>query len=135
VKNTPYNLLAPTAEDYCWGKASLVDPQPAVPDHLTEVYKTGDYVLIRGQDIILTRGAKKGAKAKSVCFQADAQMVLASDWSDFDEDMTSKDLQDLGEVEFLLWWQNVQMPTSKASSSSGSKTKASSSSSSSSKKK
>ena len=112
----------------------MVDPQPAVPDHLSEVYRTGDYVLLRGKDIILARG-KKGAKPKSVCFQADAQMVLASDWSDFDEDMTNKDLQDLGEVEFLLWWQNVQMPTSKASSSSGSKTKASSSSSSSSKKK
>ena len=48
-------------------------------------------------------------------------MVLTSDWSDFDEDMTSKDLQDLGEVEFLLWWQNVQMSTSKASSSSKNK--------------
>ena len=54
-------------------------------------------------------------------------MVLTSDWSDFDEDMTSKDLQDLGEVEFLLWWQNVQMSTSKASSSSKNKGSGSSS--------
>ena len=57
-------------------------------------------------------------------------MVLTSDWSDFEEDMTCKDLHDLGEVEFLLWYQNVQIPKPKkkdnnSSSSSSSSTNSS----------
>jgi hypothetical protein len=106
VKNTAYKLVDQQTEKV-WGEAVMLDPQPAVHVSRSIAIKTGDYVLMRGEDITLKSTGRSNTK---VVFEKEGELILQKDWTQFDEDMTGSDLCDLGDVEFLLWWQCITPP-------------------------
>jgi hypothetical protein len=108
VKNTTYKLLLDDT-DKIWAEAILTDPSPPVPASRADTTNVGDYVLIKGSDVVLKAASTRGKKVNAN-FPADEELVLASDWDQMDGDMTGQDLVDLGDKTFLLWWQNVQPP-------------------------
>lgn len=115
VANTTYKLnMDINGEEVVWGEAQF-DPQPAVPSTHEDDYRPGDFVLIKGSDIKLTKNGKggKGGKGKTrrqLVFDAHDQLIMTSEWDNFEDEMSTEDLVNLGEETFLLWWQNVQQP-------------------------
>jgi hypothetical protein len=107
VKNTPYKLLEGSS-DTVWAEALFTDPQPPVPKSRSVQTTTGDYVLIQGHDVVLQKNSR--GKSVPVTFDPEDEFVLTADWLQFDGEMTGQDLKDLGDEEFLLWWQNVKPP-------------------------
>jgi hypothetical protein len=105
VKNTTYTLFAGNTKKV-WGTAKSEDPAPKVPDTRPE-YETGDYLLLKGSDITLKHAGNNNCRTS---FDPDEELVLTSDWDRFDDTMTGQDLVDLGDVSFLIWWQNVKPP-------------------------
>jgi hypothetical protein len=101
VKDTRYSLLAGSTQR-CWGTATADDPAPPVPASRRDSVKTGDYLLILGKNIKLKPGP--------TTFLPEEELILTSEWHQFEEEMTGQDLADLDDVPFLLWWQNVKAP-------------------------
>jgi hypothetical protein len=106
VKNTPYSLLAGSTTKV-WGTAKAEDPAPKVPDSRKDTYKTGDYLLVKGNSINLKHTGNLNTK---VTFDPEEELILTSGWDRFDDQMTGQDLFDLDDNTFLLWWQNVKPP-------------------------
>ena len=115
VANTTYKLnMDINGEEVVWGEAQF-DPQPAVPSTHEDDYRPGDFVLIKGSDIKLTKRGKggKGGKGKprrQLVFDVQDQLIMTKEWDNFEDEMSTEDLVNLGEETFLLWWQNVQQP-------------------------
>ena len=118
VANTTYKLnMDINGVEVVWGEAQF-DPQPAVPSTHEDDYRPGDFVLIKGSDIKLTKNGKggKGGKGKTrkghgqLVFDANDQLIMTKEWDNFEDEMSTEDLVNLGEETFLLWWQNVQQP-------------------------
>lgn len=108
VKNTTYKLLIENT-DKVWGEATVKDPAPPVPEGREE--KAGDFLLIRGKDVKIKKGGT--GKDTRVNFEPAQGLLLTEKWEHFDEDMTGKDLVDLKDKCFLLWWQNIEPPKQK----------------------
>ena len=111
TKNTPYQFLAADSDTKIWAEAILTDPAPKVPPSRADATQAGDYVLVTGNDLKLKK-TSRGACTTS--FEPGEELVLTADWVQFDEDMTGQDLLDLGDITFLLWWQNIKPPKEKA---------------------
>jgi hypothetical protein len=108
--HTEYSFLAGNYATKIWAKGHLLDPAPKVPLKFSDEYQPGDYVLLRGCDLTIF---DQGRNACEASFEPSEQLVLKEDWTEFDQDMTGHDLVDLGDVPFLLWWQNIQPPKKK----------------------
>ena len=106
VKNTPYTLFAGNTKKV-WGTVKSEDPAPRVPDARKDEYSTGDYLLVKGSDITLKHAGTNNCRTS---FDPDEELILTSDWDRFDDAMTGQDLVDLGDVSFLIWWQNIKPP-------------------------
>jgi hypothetical protein len=119
VKNTSYKLLADDS-DKIWGEGKATDPAPAVPSSRSDSIKPGDYLLFSGNDITIKAAARGRV---TVQFEPEEELILTSDWAQFDSPMTGGDLADLGENTFLLWWQNVQRPPVKGTGKKPAKAK------------
>ena len=106
VKDTHYYLLASDTKRQ-WGSCTAVDPAPPVHENYEDSCEPGDYLLIAGKDINLK---STGANYTTASFDPDDELILTSDWTRFEEEMTGQDLADLEDETFLLWWQNVKPP-------------------------
>jgi hypothetical protein len=106
VKDTNYYLLAGDTQK-CWGTCTAEDPAPPVPTSRRDSCEPGDYLLIAGKDIKLKW---TGANYSKTTFDPEEELILTSDWHQFEQEMSGKDLFDLEDVTFLLWWQNVKAP-------------------------
>ena len=85
----------------------MEDPSPKVPPTRKDDYTTGDYLLVKGNQINLKH---LGSAFTKTSFDPDEELILTSDWDRFDSAMTGQDLVDLDDLPFLLWWQNVKPP-------------------------
>ena len=106
VKNTSYPLLTGSTTKV-WGITKAEDPAPKVPDARNGEYITGDYLLIKGNSIVLKHTGTNNCRAT---FEPEEELILTSDWEQFDQVMMGQDLVDLDDITFLLWWQNVKPP-------------------------
>ena len=102
VMNTPYKFLRPDSDTKVFAEGVLVDSAPRVPHSRRDALQDGDYVLVEGSALTLKRIL--------ATFVPENELILQNDWSQFDEDMSGQDLQDLGDETFLLWWQNIVPP-------------------------
>jgi hypothetical protein len=108
VKNTPYQFLASDSNTKIWAEGIITDPAPKPPTSRSMNIQAGDYVLVAGSDLTLKKTGRSSVIAN---FEPNEELILTADWVQFDEDMTGQDLVDLGDVPFLLWWQNIKPPT------------------------
>ena len=107
VKNTPYKLLDHGVNpSKIWGEGKALDPSPVVPPSRASSTGTGNYLLFKGSDIVLTKGNKK----HPITFLPEEEYVLTNKWVQFEDEMTGGDLVELGEETFLMWWENIQPP-------------------------
>ena len=106
VKGTSYYLRAGSTQRL-WGSATADDPAPPVPVSRRDSCKPGNYLLVKGKNIKLK---STGANYTTTTFHPEEELILTSDWHQFDEDMTGQDLADLDDETFLLWWQNFKPP-------------------------
>jgi hypothetical protein len=111
VTDTVYPFLAADYITKTWGKGTLTDPSPAVPSSRADSVEAGDYVLVTGHDVTLLTTSRTSCVAT---FVPEEELILQNDWSQFDDEMSGQDLRDLGDLTFLLWWQNVKAPKVKA---------------------
>ena len=80
----------------------FTDPAPKPP--MTGICDPGDYLLTTGDSVELV------ARAKAT-FDAQNRFILTfPGWEPLESDMTASDLKDLGEEQFLLWWQCIKPP-------------------------
>jgi hypothetical protein len=106
VKDTIYSLFHGETKQ-CWGKGPAVDPSPNVPCSRKGSCQPGDYLLMRGKDLVLK---STGSHNCTTTFLPEEELVLTAEWAQFDSEMTGEDLRDLDDVTFLIWWQNVKPP-------------------------
>ena len=106
VRNTQYSLLAGDSNNM-WGSAKAEDPSPKVPAARKKDYKLGDYLLIKGINILPKH---TGTNYTKVTFDPEEELILTNEWTQFEESMSEQDLVDLDDTTFLLWWQNVKPP-------------------------
>ena len=103
TNNTRYKMVHGERE-VVFATGQIVDPQPAVHPDKKSDYRAGDYMLMKGSDIEIK--TRKGG----VSFDCASELILQKDWSPFDDDMTAQDLHDLGDEEFLVWFQVFEAP-------------------------
>jgi hypothetical protein len=106
VKDTSYYLRAGSSQRL-WGTATADDPAPPVPVSRKDSCKPGDYLLVKGKNI---KVRSNGANYTTTTFHPEEELILTSDWHQFEQDMTGQDLADLDDETFLLWWQNFKPP-------------------------
>jgi hypothetical protein len=106
VKDTNYYLLHEDTQK-CWGTCTSEDPAPPPPRSRRDSCDAGDYLLIAGKDIKLKW---TGGNYTKTTFQPEEELILTNDWHQFDQEMSGSVLFDLGDVTFLLWWQNIKAP-------------------------
>ena len=71
---------------------------------MTGICDPGDYLLTTGDSVELV------AREKAT-FDAQNRFILTfPGWEPLESDMTASDLKDLGEEQFLLWWQCIKPP-------------------------
>ena len=104
VINTPYKLLVTGSDTKIFAETTLLDPSPLVPTSRKLGVNNGDYVLLRGKDMAFK------SSYKTTSFDPEDEYILQSNWSQFDSEMSGAYLADLGDVTFLLWWENVMPP-------------------------
>ena len=99
-----YTIKCP--DDKKVAKMSLKDPQPVKPDDFSLFHAvTGDYVLV---DISTLQNQQRGQK-QYIFRMADA-LILAQDWSAYEEDMNVEDLK-TADADFLLFYQRIDTST------------------------
>ena len=105
VKNTVYKLRSDNINKI-WAEGSCIDPAPKIPSSRSKQLKSGDYLLMKGSDITL----KEGKGTMAIVFHPEEEYILCADWTQFGDAMTGRDMVDLEDVTFLLWWQNIVPP-------------------------
>ena len=104
--DNPYTL---SSDGKPWATAIFEDPAPKPPKSWPKSI-AGDYILVKGKNIKIKVNRNKPAR---VNFVANEEFILTPDWEQMQEDMTGQDLVDLGDENFLLWWQEVEVPKPK----------------------